>query len=154
MEPLWLMDEYPIPSSLNTPTLFFPSPTLSFHSFPFYFPSHQSFCAGRFPQLLTNVLQSTTHPKVNHGPLSTPDPFPAEFEEASSGYFILSPPHPRGDEGGSPRTHLQTGLVSPPRECCSIRKARETRRDSEVESQVTSSWVKREFPISVLVPGI
>lgn len=114
--------------------------------FPFIFQVINLFCAGHFSHSW-QTCSNQPHPKVNHGPLSTPDPFPAELLGGSLlwAFHSLSPLS-REDEGGSSRTHLQTGLVSPPRECGSIRKARETRRDSGRESQVTSSWVKRKVP--------
>ena len=114
--------------------------------FPFIFQVINLFCTGRFSHSW-QTCSNQPHPKVNHGPLSTPDPFPAELLGGSLLWVFHSlSPLSREDEGGSSRTHLQTGLVSPPRECGSIRKARETRRDSERESQVTSSWVKRKVP--------
>ena len=139
--------EYPIPSSLNTPTLF-PSPLPPAPStvFLFIFQVINLFWAGRFSHSW-QTCSNQPHPKVNHGPLSTPNPFPAELLGGSLLWVFHSlSPSSRGDEGRSSRTHLQIGLVSPPRECGSNRKARETRRDSGRESQVTVSWVKRKVP--------
>ena len=55
------------------------------------------------------------HPKVNQGPLSTPDLFPSSpsllsfWKEASSGYLHSPSPSSQGDRAGSSRAHRQMG---------------------------------------------